>query len=144
MPCWLATVDANGWPNVTPKETFAACGNDRLLIAHIASPGSVRNIRHAPAVCVSFIDIFVQTGYNTRGRATIVPPSAAAFETLAAPLERITQGQFPIHAIIDVRVDEVAVIRARSYQLHEAVTEQGMIDAAMRACGVQAGDPDSG
>ncbi|UYG01261.1 pyridoxamine 5'-phosphate oxidase family protein [Halomonas sp. GD1P12] len=50
--CWLATVDRDGDPNVSPKEVFAAYENDRLVIANIASAGSMRNILSNDAVCV--------------------------------------------------------------------------------------------
>ena len=43
--CWLATVDADGTPNVSPKEIFASHGDDRIVIADIASPVSVKNLR---------------------------------------------------------------------------------------------------
>lgn len=36
--CWLATVDAQGQPNVSPKEVFALVGDNRLLIAPIVAP----------------------------------------------------------------------------------------------------------
>ena len=62
--CWLATVDGNGQPNVSPKEIFAAFDTEHLVIANIASPSSVRNIEVNPLVCVSFIDVFVQKGFK--------------------------------------------------------------------------------
>jgi len=40
---WLATVNANGEPNVSPKEIWKFDGVDRLLIANIASPTSASN-----------------------------------------------------------------------------------------------------
>ena len=42
--CWLATVDGNGQPNVSPKEIFAVFDTEHLVVANIASPTSVRNI----------------------------------------------------------------------------------------------------
>jgi predicted pyridoxine 5'-phosphate oxidase superfamily flavin-nucleotide-binding protein len=62
--CWLATVDENGQPNVSPKEIFAVFDSEHLVIANIASPMSVRNIGVNPRVCVSFIDVFVQKGFK--------------------------------------------------------------------------------
>ena len=56
--CWLATVDTDGVPSATPKEMFATSGEDRFVIADIASSNSVRNIRENPSVCISFVDIF--------------------------------------------------------------------------------------
>jgi len=57
--CWLATVDADGWPHVSPKEIFTVFDTEHLLIANIASPTSVRNIAQNPRVCVSFVHVFV-------------------------------------------------------------------------------------
>ena len=48
--CWLATANENGEPNVSPKEMFIADGTERILIANIASPNSVRNIDANPSV----------------------------------------------------------------------------------------------
>lgn len=42
---WLATVDERGQPHVTPKEIFALPDAHHAVVAHIASPGSVRRIR---------------------------------------------------------------------------------------------------
>ena len=48
--CWLATVDALGQPNVSPKEVFAVIDEEHLVIAHIASPTSVKNVLQNPKV----------------------------------------------------------------------------------------------
>lgn len=56
--CWLATVDEDGMPNVSPKELFKHADDDRIIIAVVASSQSVRNISHTPSVCVSFVDVF--------------------------------------------------------------------------------------
>ena len=60
--CWLATVAPDGSPNVSPKEAFMHDGKGRIIIAHIASPQTVRNITSNPQVCLSFIDVFTQKG----------------------------------------------------------------------------------
>lgn len=141
MLCWLATVDRHGWPTVSPKETFAAYGSDRLVIANIASPSGVRNVRDHPAVCASFVDVFVQKGYKVRGRASLVPPSEPDYRELVVPRERITEGRFPIHSIIDVQAFEVEAIQAPIYRLHEGTSEQQMVDSVMRTYGVQPRNP---
>jgi predicted pyridoxine 5'-phosphate oxidase superfamily flavin-nucleotide-binding protein len=50
--CWLATVDAEGQPNVSPKEVWAIADDQHVVVAHIASPISARNIAQLPQVCV--------------------------------------------------------------------------------------------
>jgi len=138
--CWLATVDAAGHPNVSPKEVFAVIDDTHLAIAHIASPGSVRNIRRHPQVCVSFVDIFVQKGFKIRGTAHIVTPEEDAYSQWAGPLEAKAGPRFPIRAVIVVAVQAVEPIVAPSYWLYpETTTEASQIEAAHRTYGVKAG-----
>ena len=47
--CWLATVDSDGQPNVSPKEVWAIVDDWHVVVAHIASPMSVRNIMQQTA-----------------------------------------------------------------------------------------------
>ena len=77
--CWLATVDSNSLPNVSPKEVFTYYGEQSLLIANIASPKSVLNIQQNEKVCVSLIDIFRQKGFKLVGRGKVIDKSKVNF-----------------------------------------------------------------
>ncbi|PMR77927.1 pyridoxamine 5'-phosphate oxidase family protein [Billgrantia endophytica] len=135
--CWLATVDREGCPNVTPKEIFAAHGDERLVIANIASPGSARNLLGNANVCVSFVDIFVQKGFKLLGKGSVVRKDDPRYGELAEPLEALTQGLYPIHSVIEVRIGKVEPILAPSYHLTPDVTEAQQIANAMLTYGVQ-------
>ncbi len=136
--CWLATADAHGAPNVSPKEVFAIFGEHSLVIANIASPVSVRNIQANNRVCVSFIDVFVQKGYKLHGTAEIVTPADPRYDDMLVPLTKITKGCFSIHSIIAMHVTTVAPIIAPSYHLVPGTTEASQVSAAMRPCGLMA------
>ena len=84
--CWLATVDAQGQPNVSPKEVWAIADDHHVVVANIASPGSVRNIAQQPKVCLSFVDVLVQKGFKLQGIARAVLPADADYGKWAAPL----------------------------------------------------------
>ncbi|SDX62595.1 pyridoxamine 5'-phosphate oxidase family protein [Roseicitreum antarcticum] len=114
--CWLATVDADNRPNVSPKEIYAQTGADRLVIADIASARSVRNIRANPAVCVSLIDVFLQRGRKLEGQAEIIAPDHPGFTELAAPLVAMTGGKFPIRHVISLHIARTTPILAPSYR----------------------------
>jgi uncharacterized protein len=136
--CWLATVDADGRPNVSPKEIFAAIDAEHLVIANIASPTSVRNIGANPLVCVSFIDVFVQKGFKVLGTAWYVHRDDADFPRWSAPLEAMAGPRFPIHGVMVVRATAIEPILAPSYRLHAAqTTEASQVASAMRAYGVR-------
>lgn len=136
--CWLATVDRHGQPNVSPKEVFAPFDEQHLVIAHIASPGSVRNLRARPAACVSFIDIFAQRGYKLRGQAHVLDRHDPEFPHWSAPLLAMAGTRFPIAGTIVLAVESVEPIIAPSYRLYpDQTSEQSQIEAACRTYGVR-------
>lgn len=137
---WLATVDLDGQPNVSPKEVFAAHGDD-LVIAHIASPRSVRNIRTNPRVAVAVIDVFDQAGWKFVGRATVLEPGDAGYEDVVAPLLAITAGQFPIKAVIWVEPTHADRIVAPSSWLFPDRPVEQVRAGVLARYGVREADP---
>lgn len=136
--CWLATVDANGDPNVSPKEVFATLDTRRLLIANIASPQSVRNLTVHTQVCVSVLEIFVQKGFKLKGPAENIARDDPRYASFAAVLEPIAGSRFPIQSVIVVSVEKIEPILAPSYRFYpNEVTEASQIESAMRTYGVR-------
>lgn len=135
--CWLATVDEQNRPNVSPKEIFADTGDGRLVIADIASGKSVRNIRSNPAVCVSLIDVFLQRGRKLEGTALIIAADAPEFPAVAAPLLRMTGGKFSVRHVICVQVERTSPIVAPSYFFYPERTVTDMRADAYSTYGVR-------
>ncbi len=135
--CWLATVDAEGQPNVSPKEVWAVFDDQHVVVANIASPVSARNIAQQPQVCLSFVDVFVQKGFKLAGEAREVRAADPEFAAWAAPLLAVVGQRFVIHSVLVMRVTAVAPIVAPSYRFYPAeTTEASQVEAAMRAYGV--------
>ncbi len=142
--CWLATVDEDMVPNVSPKEIFCPYSDDALLIANIASPGSRRNIARNPRVCVSFIDVFRQRGFKLIGRATVIARDAPAFTKLAAGLLLKAGPDFPVHDAIHVQIERVERIWAPSYRLFPDRSVEERMQSAYAAYGLRPSKPDGG
>jgi predicted pyridoxine 5'-phosphate oxidase superfamily flavin-nucleotide-binding protein len=138
--CWLATVDAAGAPNVSPKEVFAAFGDETLLVANIMSPGSARNARANPKVCVSFVDVFTQRGYKLRGTARLFAKIDPRFAEFARVLDKRAQG-FPIQSIFEIAVSQIEPILAPSYRMVPGTTEETQIAGALKTYGVTKKSP---
>src|SRR3954469_18204851 len=83
---FVATASTDGMPNVSPKGTFAVLDDRNIAFGEIRSPGTIRNLRANPRIEVNFIDVFVRKGYRFAGRATVVEPGEADFETLLPKL----------------------------------------------------------
>jgi len=130
--CWLATVDKNKFPNVSPKEVFSCWDDKYIIIANIASPESVRNIKNNTSVCVSFIDVLVQKGFKAKGEAQILDNQNPVYEEMKSVLEKITNGKYPFREIIAVEVQYVKPIIAPSYSLFPEMTDQQRIDVAKK------------
>jgi predicted pyridoxine 5'-phosphate oxidase superfamily flavin-nucleotide-binding protein len=141
--CWLATVDAEGQPNVSPKEVWAIADEQHVVVAHIASPISARNIAQHPQVCLSFVDVFVQKGFKLLGRAREVLADDPEFATWAKPLLAMVGQRFTIQSVLVIQVQSVAAIVAPSYRFYpDDTTEASQVASAMRAYNVQAVEKD--
>ena len=135
--CWLATSDSDNFPNVSPKEVFTWHDDNIFLIAHIASPNSVRNIRSNPKVCVSLVDVFVQKGYKIKGTARVIEKTDSEFELKAKRLQILATDRFLVLAVIEIAVTQATPILAPSYQFYkETTTEEGQIEVARKAYNV--------
>lgn len=135
--CWLATASESGEPNVSPKEMFIANGNEHILIANIASPNSVKNIRSNPSVCLSFINVFKQKGFKVKGTAKIIEPNSSDYATKESVIRTLGGEQFIIKSIIEVQVKSISPVLAPSYSLFPGTTENSQIQQAMNTYGVQ-------
>jgi len=135
--CWLATVSDLGEPNVSPKEMFISFGDKHLLIANIASPISVKNIKNNPKVCVSFIEIFKQKGFKLRGTGCVLNKGDDGYTEKANLLKRLGGEGFPIKEIIQIEISSVFPIIAPSYWLYpEKTTEASQIQQSLNTYGV--------
>ena len=136
--CWLATVNADGQPNVTPKEIFCAHGDDAIVIAEIASPVSARNISATPRVCVSFVDVFRQRGFKLQGHAQMILSDDPRFMSSGGKtLVDMAGKDFEVRGLFYVTVDRVERIWAPSYRRVPAPTVEEQLAAGYRTYGVR-------
>lgn len=135
--CWLATVDAQGQPNVSPKEVWAIADDRHVVVANIASPVSVRNIAQQPRVCLSFVDVLVQKGFKLTGTARELLPADHDYADWAAPLLAMVGERIPVRSVLLITVHGVQPIVAPSYWLFpQTTTEAAQIEAARRTYGL--------
>lgn len=129
--CWLATSGIE-YPNVSPKEIFNY-HNDKIIIANIASPKTSRNIRFNANVCVSFIDILIQKGWQVFGIASEISSEDQLFSTYKEILENMTKGKFPFNTVFEISPTKVKEIIAPGYMFYpEKTTEKSQIASAKK------------
>lgn len=131
--CWLATVDTDGMPNVSPKEVWCHYKSDTIIIANIASPRSEQNIIDNSKVCLSFINILTQRGYQLKGEGKVVTEADMPYADMRKELEKITQGYYPFAHIFAIQVKEAKEIIAPSYMLFPNETVEEKVRKAQEA-----------
>lgn len=113
---FVATVCADGTPNVSPKGTISVLDDDHLMFADIRSPGTVANLRGNPSIEVNVVDPLVRKGYRFKGRANVLE-AGAEFERVLAVF--VSRGLFDapkrIRAIVTVRVDQAKPLISPGY-----------------------------
>lgn len=104
MYCWLATIDKDGKPSISPKEMFMVYKDETIIVANVSSAGSEKNIKQNSNVSIGFVDVIVQTGYRLTGEATIVKRSDPEFAIMKAELTKITNGLFLFKSIFKIKI----------------------------------------
>ena len=79
---FVATVNADGSPNLSPKATFVPLDGDTLAFAEMRSPRTRANLGRDARVEVNFVDPFARRGARFRGIARLVPRGEAEFDRL--------------------------------------------------------------
>lgn len=134
--CWLATASTNGFPNVSPKEIFTSYGKDKIIVANIASPQTVKNINLNENVCISFINVLVQKGFQIKGKAKIIKKTDYEFSKMEELLNKITAGNFPFSTITEITMEHFKPVIAPKYMLYPETTEKEQIETAKKAYGI--------
>jgi hypothetical protein len=102
----VATTDADGAPNVWPKDNFVLQDESTLSFPEIRSLATLSNLAERPTVEVLFIDQLNQYGVRIRGEARCISPTDPEFSSLIRP--HIAQcielaGQIKALVVIDIK-----------------------------------------
>jgi predicted pyridoxine 5'-phosphate oxidase superfamily flavin-nucleotide-binding protein len=121
---FVATVNADGTPNLSPKGTTAVLDDDHLVFADICSPGTIRNLRERPAIEVNVVDPIGRMGYRFRGTATVVEGGTRLDKLLGFYRRRGTD--LPIRSVVVIRVERCEPVISPAYDtgLSEAEIRQ--------------------
>jgi Predicted flavin-nucleotide-binding protein structurally related to pyridoxine 5''-phosphate oxidase len=110
---FVATVCADGTPNLSPKGTTAVWDDDCLMFADIRSPQSVQNIERNPSVEINVVDPLVRKGYRFKGQGS-VHRSGDVFQR-ACQMYRDMGASSPIRAIVVVRIERALPVDSPAY-----------------------------
>ncbi len=102
-PGLIATADANGKPNVSPKGSFRVIDDEHLIFADVRSPRTVANLRVNPQVSAIVLDRATRKGCRIWGRAEILN-SGKLFDDVSA---EYAKKQMKVNNLVKISVDDV-------------------------------------
>ncbi len=115
---FVATVCPDGSPNLSPKGTVMVWDDDHVLFTDLASPGTMRNLEHNPAVEINTLDVFARKGYRFKGVAAI----HRGDEIFHAVVDRMANGAATlrnlagsVRAVALIRVDQALPLESPAY-----------------------------
>lgn len=114
---FVASVNRDGTPNLSPKGTFVALNDKQLVFGHIRSPGTMGNIAERPVIEINFLDVLSRKAVRIRGRAFMFRHSAPEFADLFAALSGWKGYTEMMKAVVRVDIDTASLILSPAYDL---------------------------
>ena len=124
---FVATVCADGTPNLSPKGTLRVLDDEHLVFADLKSPATVRNLRQNSSIEVNVVDQFVRKGFRFKGKAEVLD-SGTEFDRLVEFYSTLGLSDAPkkIQSIVIVKVEQARPLVSPAY-------DYGADEEAMRA-----------
>jgi uncharacterized protein len=145
---YVATVNADGTPNLAPKATTAVLDADHLVFADIASPRTVANLRERPGVEVNIVDPIRRKGWRFAGRGRVVDGGEELGALLAFFRDRgveIERGGRPrVRRAVVIRVHRASELISPAYDAGAAESEVARSWIGFWRARLARFDPDAG
>lgn len=79
---YVATVSADGAPNLSPKGSLTVLDDDHLVFADVESPHTVRNLAHNPRTEINVVDPYSRRGFRFRGAGEVLHAGVTYWKVL--------------------------------------------------------------
>ena len=112
---YVATVNPDGSPNLSPKGTIIGWTDKTLAFADIRSPDTVNNLKTNPHVEINVIDPLSRKGYLFRGEARLLHEGTLFEEILNH--YRSNGVKSPINSIVLTESSEVSEVISPLYDM---------------------------
>lgn len=112
--CYVATVTADGKPNLSPKGTLRVYGGDTLFFCDLGSPNTRKNLTTNPYMEINVVDILSRRGYRFFGQASVIT-SGDVFNMAIKILKDEGEFKYKVNAIVMLKVERAAPLISPGY-----------------------------
>jgi predicted pyridoxine 5'-phosphate oxidase superfamily flavin-nucleotide-binding protein len=112
---FVATVDPDGSPNLSPKATFSVIDDHTIGYCEIRSPRTMSNIARGSAIEVNFVDPFTRKGCRFKGRAEVITRGSGGFDDVVKHFSKHAGIADRARSIVVIRVDRALPLISPAY-----------------------------
>lgn len=112
---FVATVNADGTPNLSPKGTTTVWDDEHLVFAEIESPQTVANLRERPSVEVNVVDPFLRKGWRFSGWAEVID-EGVRFDQIVAWYRANDKDVHRVRTVVLIAVDRLRPLVSPVYE----------------------------
>ena len=125
---YVASIAADGSPSLSPKATFLAMGDDKIMFGEMRSPTTVKNIAANPMVEVNFVDVLSRKGFRCKGPAVFHARGTTGFDECLADFAKVrSQGLLDMfNGIVVIDLESASPLISPAY-------ETGATEESLRA-----------
>jgi predicted pyridoxine 5'-phosphate oxidase superfamily flavin-nucleotide-binding protein len=120
---FVASVNDDGTPNLSPKGTFVVLDDAHLAFGNIRSPGTLANIAKRPKVEINFLDVLARKAVRVAGAAHIVRKSDAEFGSLFARMAQWEGYTQLMSALVRIDISRAQLILSPAYDIGHTEAE---------------------
>jgi predicted pyridoxine 5'-phosphate oxidase superfamily flavin-nucleotide-binding protein len=112
---FVATVNPDGSPNLSPKGSIRVYDDDHVAFMDIASPTTIENLSANPRIEIAVVDFLRRRGYRFSGTAELHQPGSAVHTWLHQWLLELNGPGYPANQAVLVKVERVRPILSPAY-----------------------------
>ena len=111
----VATVDADGTPNLSPKATFVVVGEDCIVFGDLRSPNTKRNVAERPGMEISFVDPIARKGFRAKGQAKYIAKDDGEFANLIGNFKHLGALSGRFRGLFVLQVERAVMVMSPAY-----------------------------
>ena len=123
---FVATVNEDGTPNLSPKGTMMVCNNDSIMFAEVHSPQTVANLERNTAAEINFVDSISRKDYPSKSRLRLVSSRDNKYDELSGRFASWGPLTERVNAVVILEIEQVNKVTSPAYDI-------GTAEEALRA-----------
>jgi len=114
---FVATVDDDGTPNLSPKGTCVVLDDEHIAFGEIRSPNTLKNLQARPSMEINFADFFSRKAVRVKGTAQFLPRGGAEFDALLEHFSTWGDLVERVNGIVKLNVERARLVLSPAYDL---------------------------